>query len=261
VARLTFALVYHDVVDANRRDEAGYPGPVAGQYKLDCAQFCAHLDAIAAAGVRCGLRVDGASAMLTFDDGGASSPWIAQELERRGWLGTFFIVTSRIGTPGFMDAEEVRELAGRGHEIGSHSHTHPSYMARLTYAVLLEEWQTSRELLAGVLGTPPRSAAVPGGSVSDSVAMAAAGAGYEVLFTSTPRALARRRADVTVLGRNTIWARDRPELAAALARGDRAPRAGRWLSWQAKSAAKRIGPRAYEAIRSAAAKNDAKRSV
>lgn len=268
MAGLTFALIYHDVADRRELDTVGFPGPVANVYKLGRDRFKAHLEAIASAGLQCGLLAPQTTTMLTFDDGGASSPWIATELERHGWRGTFFIVTSRIGTPGFMDADAVRELARRGHAIGSHSHTHPAYMARLPPGAVAEEWRTSRDHLTDVLGAAPRTAAVPGGSVSAAVTAGAAAAGYEYLFTSTPRARADIGAAITMIGRNTIWARDSPEVAAALARGDRATRARRWLSWQTKSAAKRVGPRAYEAARkaravrrSASARNDANRAV
>ena len=268
VAGLTFALIYHDVADRPEVDGVGFPGPVANVYKLGRDRFRAHLEAIASAGLSCGLLSPHITTMLTFDDGGASSPWIATELERHGWRGTFFVITSRIGTAGFMDADGVRELARRGHAIGSHSHTHPAYMARLPPGTVAEEWRTSRECLTDVLGAPPRTAAVPGGSVSAAVTAGAAAAGYEYLFTSTPRARAEICAGVTVVGRNTIWAKDSPELAVALARGDRGPRARRWLSWQTKCAVKRVGPGAYEALRtvragrrSAAARNDANRAV
>ena len=268
MAGLTFALIYHDVANRQELDTVGFPGPVANVYKLDRDRFRAHLEAIASAGLRCGLVAGDARTMLTFDDGGASSPWIATELERHGWRGTFFVITSRIGTAGFMNAADVRELVDRGHAIGSHSHTHPAYMARLDPGVLADEWRTSRDRLAELLGVAPLTAAVPGGSVSAAVTSAAAAAGYEHLFTSTPRARAHTSAGLTVYGRNTIWARDPPELAAALARGDRAPRARRWLSWQTKSAAKRLSPGAYESVRrahagrrSAATRNDANRAV
>jgi peptidoglycan/xylan/chitin deacetylase (PgdA/CDA1 family) len=255
VAEPTFALIYHDVVDHAERDRAGFPGPVAGVYKLNRAQFRGHLDAIAATGVRCGEDgTRGPHAMLTFDDGGASAPWIGQQLERHGWRGAFFIVTSRIGTPGFMDASAIRELAERGHEIGSHSHTHPPFMARLPRAELDSEWRMSRERLTEVLGKPPPGAAVPGGSLSEDVVAAVSAAGYEYLLTSTPWARARRQAGIIVLGRNTIWARDSPELAAALVRGDPGARVRRWLSWQTKSAAKRVAPQAYGALRRARAR-------
>ncbi len=263
MAGLTFALIYHDVIDPADRDQVGFPGPVAGVYKLDRGHFRAHLDAIAATGVSCGVTPASSSAMLTFDDGGASSPWIAEQLEAYGWRGCFYLVTSRLGTPGFIDADTARELAARGHEIGSHSHTHPPFMGRMARPELDSEWRISRERLAEVLGVAPAGAAVPGGSVSDSVVEAVAQAGYSYLLTSTPTARARQHSGITVLGRSTIWARDSPELAAALVKGDRVTRSRRWLSWQTKSGAKRAAPGVYELVRNAraAARKAARRAV
>lgn len=243
------ALVYHDVVTRRDREAVGFRGPVAGVYKLAPERFAAHLDALAATGVRFGLGDSGASAMLTFDDGGASAMWIAAELERHGWRGTFFLVTARIGTPGFVDAAGVRELAGRGHEIGSHSHTHPPYMRQLDSRALGEEWSISRAALTEMLGSPPRSAAIPGGSLSRGVIEQVACAGYERLFTSTPTVRISRHSEMAIFGRYTIWANDPPELSAAFVSGACAPRARRWLEWQVKSAAKRCNPRIYEAVR------------
>jgi len=249
VPGLTLALIYHDVVTIGERDATGFPGPVAGRYKLAPDHFAAHLDAIAATGVSVGLPGTGEGAMLTFDDGGVSALLVAAELERRGWRGQFFVVTSRIGTPGFLDADGVRELARRGHEIGSHSDTHPSYMARLAPSELAREWGASSDSLSGMLGRPPRSAAVPGGSVSRSVIEQAARAGYDSLYTSTPRLRPRRCNGIVVYGRLTMWASDTPALAAAFVRGARRPRARRWLTWQVKSAIKRVGPDPYERVR------------
>lgn len=232
----------------------GFPGPVAGVYKLEPERFSRHLAAIEAAGVCPGLIGDGTRWMLTFDDGGASALQIASLLERRGWRGTFFVVAARIGTSGFLDAGGVRELAARGHEVGSHSHTHPAYMARLRPSQLADEWKASRAALADVLGAAPPTAAVPGGSVSREVVNQASSAGYRYLFTSTPRARPSRHGDLTVVGRYTIWANDPPARAAALIRGDRAPRGRRWLGWQLKSAAKRLDPKLYETVRAARAR-------
>ncbi|MBV8987168.1 MAG: polysaccharide deacetylase family protein, partial [Solirubrobacterales bacterium] len=193
---------------------------MAGVYKLTPERFKAHLEALAAAGQWFGAANLGSRALLTFDDGGASSLWIAGELERYGWRGAFFIVTSRIGTAGFLDASGVRELAERGHLVGSHSHTHPAYMARLNGSALAQEWSLSRSALSDLLGSPPRTGAVPGGSVSSTVIEQAARAGYEALFTSTPRARINRRYGMPVLGRYTVWADDPPELAVALVKGE-----------------------------------------
>jgi peptidoglycan/xylan/chitin deacetylase (PgdA/CDA1 family) len=259
--------MYHDVVGRDERDRAGFPGPVAAAYKLEPARFLAHLDALTARGVKLGLYQERPDAVLTFDDGGASVPWIADELEQRGLRGAFFIITGRIGTPGFVDADQVRALAQRGHEVGSHSDTHPTYMGRLGSRELAHEWTQSREVLAELLGAPPVSAAAPGGSVSSELIKQVGRAGYDRLFTSTPRASPVRREGIEVVGRYTIWAKDPPELAAAFATGALAPRARRWLAWQVKSAAKRASPRAYEAARAARAgrpslsRNDASRSI
>jgi peptidoglycan/xylan/chitin deacetylase (PgdA/CDA1 family) len=152
-----------------------------------------------------------------------------------------------------MDAQAVLELVARGHEVGSHSHSHPTYMARRDERFLAEEWRTSREMLGDLLGTWPRAAAVPGGSVSRAVIEQAAQAGYERLFTSTPQVRVRRHAGADVIGRYTIWATDSPQLTAALVQRRSAPRARRWLAWQVKSAAKRVSPRIYESVRAARA--------
>jgi len=246
---MTVALIYHDVVTAPRQDECGFPGAVAARYKLEPKQFEAHLDAIAGTGVIVGLIGAGSQAALTFDDGGASALAAAAALERRGWRGHFFITTGRVDTPGFLTAAQVRELAQRGHAVGSHSHSHPTYMGSLTASELATEWRLSRDALAEILGEPPETAAVPGGFLSPDVIAEAAGAGYRLLLTSRPTTRASSYDGMRVLGRFTIWAATTPARAAAYARGDRRALASLWLAWQAKTAPKRVSPRAYEGLR------------
>ncbi len=248
-------LMYHDIAPRDQRDGAGFPGPLAARYKLEPEAFEAHLDALAATGLPVGTLA-GACAeagaapaiALTFDDGGCSAPLAAEALERRGWRGQFFVTSSRIATPGFMTADQLRELSARGHVIGSHSHTHPTYMGRLTRAQLDEEWTRSRDLLAEALGETPRTASVPGGFLSPAVIAAAAAAGYELLFTSEPSARVMRRG-LEVRGRYTIWATTPPRMAAAYAEGDRLACGRLWLEWNAKKLAKRISPPVYQALR------------
>lgn len=161
-------LMYHDIAKPAEREAIGFPGPLAARYKLEPGAFEAHLDALAATGLApAPLRSGGdpaPPATITFDDGGASAPAAAKALERRGWLGQFFITTSRIDTPGFASSEDLRELARRGHELGSHSHMHPTYMGRLTRAELDEEWTRSRELLGELLGAPRERPRCPAAS-------------------------------------------------------------------------------------------------
>ncbi len=246
-------LMYHDIAPREQRDAAGFPGPLAARYKLEPEAFEAHLDAVAATGLTVGtLAGAGAGAtpavVVTFDDGGCSAPLAAEALERRGWRGQFFVTSSRIGTPGFTTADELRELSARGHVIGSHSHTHPTYMGRLTRAQLDEEWTRSRDLLAETLGEAPRTASVPGGFLSAAVIAAAAACGYELLFTSEPSARVVQRG-LEVRGRYTIWASTPARMAAAYAEGDRLACGRLWLEWNAKKLAKRVSPPVYQALR------------
>lgn len=244
-------LMYHDIAPRDQREAAGFPGPLAARYKLEPEAFEAHLAAVAATGLTVGT-LEGADAApavaLTFDDGGCSAPLAAEALERHGWRGQFFVTSSRIGTPGFMTADQLRELSARGHVIGSHSHTHPTYMGRLTRAQLDEEWTRSRERLADALGGAPRTASVPGGFLSPAVIAAAAAAGYELLFTSEPSARVVRRG-LELRGRYTIWASTPPRMAAAYAEGDRLACGRLWLEWNAKKLAKRVSPPVYQALR------------
>ncbi len=253
--RLVRTLMYHDVASPANRETVGFPGRLAARYKLSPEAFEAHLDAIAANGPEVGLLKGGVlgaaprpEVVITFDDGGRSAIEAADALERRGWRGEFFVTTERIGTPGFLSGDEVVALAQRGHVIGSHSHSHPTYMGRLTRPELDREWSTSRALLGEILGAPPQVASVPGGFLSPQVIASAAAAGYELLFTSEPTARAQEGA-IAVRGRYTIWADTPPRVAAAYARGERAACTRLWLEWNAKKLAKRASPGIYQALR------------
>jgi peptidoglycan/xylan/chitin deacetylase (PgdA/CDA1 family) len=243
-------LIYHDVVERGERENAGMPGPLAGRYKLDPARFEEHLAAVAETGRSVGLLGSDTwpEVAFTFDDGGSSALLAAAMLEAKGWRGHFYMTTDRIGAPGFLDEAGLRDLAERGHVIGSHSHTHPRYMGKLPAGELELEWSRSREELARVLGSPPETAAVPGGFLSPRVVDTAAAAGYRLLLTSEPSSRVHRRGAIAYAGRYTIWDSTPPATAAAYARGAVVPRARLWTEWQVKKAAKRGVPGGYRAL-------------
>src|SRR6267142_6010714 len=100
--------------------------------------------------------------LLTFDDGGESAyGCVADLLERAGWRGHFLITTDFLDRPGFVTRAQVRDLAARGHEIGSHTCSHPTPMAGCRWEHLVDEWTRSTAVLADVLGAPVRLASVP----------------------------------------------------------------------------------------------------
>ena len=148
--------------------------------------------------------------LLTFDDGGASARYAADELSRRGWRGHFFIVTSLVGARTFLRKEDLRQLHGEGHLIGGHSHTHPNFFRDLPRSRMLEEWRISAAILADLLGAPCTSAAVPAGDISPTVLASAAEAGVRFLFTVEPELSPRQVNDCWVLGRCLVKARMPP---------------------------------------------------
>lgn len=246
---MTCALIYHDVAPASEQHLFGFPGDLAARYKLDPGRFEAHLDALAATGLRVGLLGDDPALALTFDDGGASALTVAARLDARNWSAHFFVVTGRLGTRGFLDADGVRELIARGHDVGSHSHTHPQYMGALSRTELAREWRQSLHTLGDVIGAAPTTAAVPGGFLSAAVVDEAARAGYRALATSQPTLRRDYRDGMAIHGRYTVWAATSTRRVVAYAQGRQWARISMRLSWEAKTAAKRISPEGYESMR------------
>ena len=239
---MPIALLYHDVVERGREGDSGFSGPGANRYKLTTEQFAAHLGAIA--------RACRDAPLLTFDDGGASALGTTTDLlEAHGWRGWFFLSTDWLGRPGFLHAEQVRELRRRGHHVGSHSCSHPERLSACPGPVILDEWRRSRAVLEDLLGEAVTTASVPGGFYSRAVALAAAEAGLTTLFTSEPTSRAWTVAGCRVLGRYALRRDDAADTAAALSVGRWWPCRRQALSWQVKKAAKAIGGRLYLCLR------------
>jgi len=214
--------MYHEVTD--NPSDSGFQRPAAWRYAHGRGDFRAHLDAVAGGPCVPELVTDlprggaGSHVLLTFDDGGRSAEHVADELERRGWRGHFFIVTGLLGQPTFLRASDVRRLHERGHLIGSHSHTHPDIARDVPRAELLEEWRVSRRILEDLLGVPCLAASVPGGDISPLVLRTADETGYSYLFTSEPWLVPRTVGSCTVLGRVCVKRAMSPDTVAALVR-------------------------------------------
>jgi peptidoglycan/xylan/chitin deacetylase (PgdA/CDA1 family) len=199
------AFLYHDVTDDPT--DSGFQRPTAKRYKQTRGDFAAHLDAIARGGhtpqavFDLDFRRPRKHVLLTFDDGGKGAVHAAEELNRRGWKGHFFITTGYLGTRTFLDAGQLRYLHSCGHVIGSHSHTHPDIFKAISYRQMVQEWRTSSALLSDVVGAACRTASVPGGDVSRRVFQSAHEAGFQFLFTSDPVLAPKQTGDCWILGR------------------------------------------------------------
>jgi peptidoglycan/xylan/chitin deacetylase (PgdA/CDA1 family) len=247
-------LLYHDVVEPGALSASGFAGGDADRYKLDVGEFAGHLGAIARTSVKSGtafdLRERSGSLepllLFTFDDGGLSAyTHTAGLLERYGWHGHFFVTTSRIGSPAFLNQAQIRSLRQRGHIIGSHSVSHPARMSACGWEQLVGEWRESRRLLAEILQEDVTVASVPGGYYSADVARAASTAGVRILFTSEPVTRCHTVDECLVVGRYCMRRGGSADTAGQIARGDWSPRLRSWVAWNARKAAKKVGGELY----------------
>lgn len=199
--------MYHEVTDDPKT--SGFQRPGALPYTLTTAAFAKHLDAIAAGQLKPELVSEldlcggdrNRHLLLTFDDGGASALYVAEELARRGWKAHFFIITGRIGERTFLKSADIRTLRGFGHIVGTHSHTHPDIFRALPRELMTTEWRVSRAILESLLGEACITASVPGGDISRVVLESAGDGGIRYLFTSEPLLRPERLGDTWILGR------------------------------------------------------------
>ena len=125
---------------------------------------------------------------LTFDDGYTNVLETALPvLRRHGFGATAYIISDRLGGTNewdegpvwqLMTADQVRELAAAGIEIGSHAATHLR-LAGASPSQLAAEVSDSRISLGALLGTEIRGFAYPYGSMDAAARRAVRDAGYE----------------------------------------------------------------------------------
>ena len=159
-------------------------------------EFRAHLDLIQSLGLR-GVTVEQAldaphpdQIALSFDDGYEDFfTTAAPELERRGFTATLFVATAHVGASASWLApdreasrpmatwEQLRSVAARGFEIGSHSHTHPQ-LDLLAADSVDTEVRHSRDLLQSELGHEVGGFCYPHGFHGPKVRQAVVDAGY-----------------------------------------------------------------------------------
>ncbi len=125
---------------------------------------------------------------LTFDDGYADFlDHAVPLLEKHRMTGTLYVVAGRLGGANdwddgprlpIMDADQVRAVAAAGHEVGSHTMTHPR-LAGADPADLVGEVVESRRVLEDVLQAEVPGFCYPYGSYDAAAAEAVRAAGYD----------------------------------------------------------------------------------
>jgi peptidoglycan/xylan/chitin deacetylase (PgdA/CDA1 family) len=166
---------------------------------------------------------------VTFDDAFRSVRNALPVLERNGVRASIFVCTGYADDGRAMDVpelegelrvrpqelstmawDELRELAGRGVEVGSHTVSHP-HLPTLSDAELADELRSSRQRLEDELGRPCRLLAYPYGECDERVRAAARAAGYETAFGLPGDPTGRDPFDVFRVG---VWHGESPRRVA-----------------------------------------------
>lgn len=135
------------------------------------------------------------TAAVTFDDGFEDNYTVAYPvLKRYGVRATIFVITSRIGTPGYLTVPEMHEMHASGlvefqlHTDALHYKTDDGQSAVLAVPpdVLAADLGTARGRLAAFEGQTPDAFAYPFGFYNGAVAAPLAEAGVTAAFTVEP---------------------------------------------------------------------------
>ncbi len=187
-------LTFHGVGEPMRR-----LGPGELDVWIDEDRLSSILDAVAG---RDDVRI-------SFDDGNASDVLIAlAQLRRRGLTATFFVVSQRLGLPGFLDEEDLVALVGEGMTIGCHGMHHRPWRGLGDLALREETW-SARQRLEAIVDRPVTQAACPFGAYDRRVLSQLSHLGYGRVFTSDG---GPARAESWLQPRTTIRRGDRADV-------------------------------------------------
>lgn len=117
--------------------------------------------------------------VITFDDGHYSNYCLAFEILRKyRFKGVFFIVADRVGRDCHLTADQIREMAEAGMEIGSHGLSH-AYLPLLKPHEIRKELVDSRRILESIIRRPVEYFAFPGGHYDRNILKELQAAGYK----------------------------------------------------------------------------------
>jgi peptidoglycan/xylan/chitin deacetylase (PgdA/CDA1 family) len=164
--------------------------------KVDPANFAAELQALHDAGYHTihqsqlfdalykGAALPVKPIIISVDDGYVDDVrTVLPDLERWHMVATFFVITGRMQLPGFLSADQIRELDRAGMDVGDHT-AHHLDLPELTPDELRSETAGSKHVLEGVLGHPVYYFAYPFGAYNSAVVDAVRAAGFTLAYTT-----------------------------------------------------------------------------
>lgn len=124
--------------------------------------------------------------LLTFDDGYLNNYQDAYPiLKKYGFKGTFFIITNFVGSPVYMNWDQIKEMAFNDMDIESHTLSHPN-LTILSFDQLNSELQGSKKTIEEKLDKRVFVICYPSGKYNDDVIIKAKGTGYLLGATTKP---------------------------------------------------------------------------
>lgn len=132
-----------------------------------------------------GAKLAARPVIISVDDGYVDDiRTILPVLKRFHMVATFFVITGRMTEPGFLSADQIRQLDRAGMDVGDHTAHHVD-LRLLTRPELQSEIAGSKRVLEGVLGHPVYYFAYPFGAYDDNVAAAAVrAAGFTIAYST-----------------------------------------------------------------------------
>lgn len=179
-------LMYHHVRDyRNPRDRLGM------RLSIPVSVFGRQLDALKAAGYHTVSFADLQSAklpakpvILTFDDGYDNAATnVLPMLKSRGFVGTFYIISGKVGTPGYATDTQLKDLLSAGMELGAHTVNHRE-LSRLSEAKQSVEINDSVGYLRKTFGIQVVTFAFPSGKYNKTTLKLLATAGMPYAVTT-----------------------------------------------------------------------------
>lgn len=166
-------LMYHYVRDP---DILPIEDSVGRSLSISSARLISNLNTIQAKGLKTATlrelaegKINHPSVILTFDDG-------YEDFYRSGWpilkkyqaKATIFIISSKVGRPGYLSAGQIQELRHGGIEIGSHTVSHPN-LTNTSAGNLEIQLNRSKTDLESIIGGKVVSFAYPSGQFNEKV--------------------------------------------------------------------------------------------
>lgn len=113
--------------------------------------------------------------VISFDDGYANQLNAVPALDQYGFRGTFSIIASYPGSPDYMNWNQIRTLVKTGHDIESHSMTHPE---NIQVAYYYTEIAMSKAIIEQQIGKPVTVMTWPNGKFNAEMITVARDANY-----------------------------------------------------------------------------------